>query len=312
MTTSSIASELEPRQRKTGAAWYWSVFAQRHRLPPIEATWPNLSLLRQVVHGFAGVPYENASEILSLIENGPRPRLPEQMIEEHLEIGTGATCYALARALHELLCCYGFDPQFHLGRVGDARPQKSFAPNHAALSVEVDEGVHICDPGMLLHEPLRVGKPGEIVVHHGAREVTVLTQPHADSLTSMLVQTVSGFRQLAFIDLTPIDELAFMKSWQRSFEPLLPAEFLFLSQFDGDALWTVSDRFVTKRDRNGIARRPIGFLEIAGRWGLPEELLERAWHCTPHSHGLARIRAKLRRGLCSALDVAKRRVDYFP
>jgi arylamine N-acetyltransferase len=269
-------------------------------------------LLRQIVQRFAGLPYENASELLALHERGPEPRLPEQVVEEHLESGTGATCFGLTCALEELLRCYGFEPRLHLGRAGDARPLRPFVPNHAALSVVLEQRIHLCDPGMVLHQPLQVGAPGEVQAHRGAREVTVLTQPREHGLVSELVETGSGFRQICFVDLSPLTREAYLAAWRRSFDPLLPAEFLFMSQFDGEALWTLADRFLTRRDRGGQSRRRVELLQIAGRWGLPEDLVRRAWLCTPHSHRHARIRATVRRKVFSVLQLAQRRVDYFP
>jgi hypothetical protein len=315
MTSSPILTHLDPRPSETDAPWYWRSFVQRHRMPAIGSSRPDLALLRRVVLGFAGVPYENASEMVSLLEHGPAPRMPEQVIEEHLAVGTGATCYALTASLHELLRLYGFEPRLHLGRAGEARPVPSFVPNHAALTVDLDRRIYLCDPGMVMHQPLAVGAPREIIPHDGAREVTILTQLHpvsARGVASVLMETAAGFRQIGFVDLSPVGEEAFLASWRASFDPLLPAEFLFMNQFDGEAFWTLADRFLIRRDPKGQSRRPAGFLEIAGRWGLPEDLVRRAWLHTPHSRGPARIRASLRRGLSSALEVARRRVDYFP
>jgi arylamine N-acetyltransferase len=268
--------------------------------------------LRQVIVGFAGVPYENASELVVLHARGREPRLPAQMIEDHLEMGTGATCYALTAALAELPRLYGFEPCLHLGRAGDARPDRKFVPNHVALSVTLAEGTYLCDPGMVLHEPLSIGGSGEVVAHHGAREVTILTQLHDPCIVSELVESATGFRQIGFVDLSPITEDTFMASWRASFDPLLPAEFLFMNQFDGESLWTLSDRFLTRRDRRGHTRTVVDLVQIAGRWGLPQDLVRRAWHHTPHSRGSARVRATLRRSLSSILEVAHRRIDFFP
>ncbi len=309
MTSSSIATDPSP---KTVVPWYWSAFLKRHRLPPIDSGQADLALLHRVVLGFSGLPYENATELVSIVERGPTPRLPEQVIGDHLELGGGATCYGLTYALRELLLLYGFAPRLHFGRAGDDRPNASFRPNHVALSVDLDRRRYLCDPGMVLHTPLAVGAAGEIVAHHGAREAIVLTEMHEHDLVSQLVETSTGFRQACFVDLSPIGDPAFLASWRASFDPLLPAQFLFMNQFDGAILWTVTDRFLTRRDGRARARRAVELYEVASRWGLDENVVKRAWLHTPHSRTPARMRGTIRRKLHSILDEACRRIDYFP
>ncbi len=104
----------------------------------------------------AKVPFENASKIVrhSEVEDPEKkPRTPDVFWEDHLELGTGGTCFARVAAFDALLSGLGFRTRRTLGQVRQAG-------DHAALFVETPEGETIADVGFPLPAllPARSGR----------------------------------------------------------------------------------------------------------------------------------------------------------
>jgi len=118
---------------------------------------PGLGLLEALFSRFISrVPFESASKILrNAAESDParKPRRPDAFWREHLETGSGGTCFARAEAFRALLLELGFSARRALGRVRNAF-------DHAALFVERDGRSFLCDAGYPLPFVLPA-EPGE-------------------------------------------------------------------------------------------------------------------------------------------------------
>ena len=92
------------------------------------------------------VPFENASKIVrdaEVAEEPAKPRTPDVFWADHLERGTGGTCFARVAAFDALLTELGFRTRRVVGQVRN--------PNdHAALFVETPRGETIADVGFPL------------------------------------------------------------------------------------------------------------------------------------------------------------------
>lgn len=122
---------------------------------------PGLGFLEALFSRFVSrVPFENASKILrNAAESDParKPRRPETFWREHLETGSGGTCFARVEAFRELAVSLGFPARRALGRV-----RLDF--DHAALFVERDGRTFLCDIGY----PLPFVVPAEPGDYDGA------------------------------------------------------------------------------------------------------------------------------------------------
>lgn len=103
----------------------------------------------------AKVPFENASKILrdaEIADPNEKPRTPDVFWGDHLERGTGGTCFARVAAFDTLLTALGFRTRRHLGMVRNHQ-------DHAALFVETPAGEVIADVGFPLPAllPARAG-----------------------------------------------------------------------------------------------------------------------------------------------------------
>lgn len=103
----------------------------------------------------AKVPFENASKIArhaEVADASAKPRTPDVFWAEHLEAGTGGTCFARVAAFQWLLTELNFKSRRVLGKV-----QRD--DDHAALLVETAAGESIVDVGFPLPAilPARAG-----------------------------------------------------------------------------------------------------------------------------------------------------------
>ena len=109
----------------------------------------DLSDLRQLSVAFSRLPYENLSKIL--VSDQARPRLPLEVMTDHLELGTGGTCFSLTELLRVLASSSGlrcFPVLAHM---------RQGANIHCALRVEAGKRAYLVDPGYLLPRPLELG-----------------------------------------------------------------------------------------------------------------------------------------------------------
>jgi hypothetical protein len=101
------------------------------------------------------VPFESASKIRrnAAVEIlAEKPRVPEVFWSEHLELGTGGTCFARVAAFAELAKALGFESRKIVGSIGTPS-------SHAALLFSLDGRTWLADVGYPLPEirPLESG-----------------------------------------------------------------------------------------------------------------------------------------------------------
>lgn len=301
-------------QREAGSyAEYWTAFMSREGLPDPKFSLPDRALLEQIVRAFSHIPYENATQLLMVHRSRPRPRRPAQLITEHLAQNSGGTCYDLAYSLAELLRIYGFTAEIHRGWVGPAtRDERNIRlGNHAAVIVRLGRDRFLCDPGMILQAPVPVGSKPYIVEH--ARESPVLSELDFDGRLHLMIRGPKGFTDLCRLDPKPLSEAEVEEMWSASFNPILPAEHLFLNRVMNGELWSLADIFLSRRDSTGrVTVSEPSWQAIAAMFQMPPTLLIDAWRCTPHSSSSAQLKRKVRRWLADGANYVRAKVAYFP
>ncbi len=110
---------------------------------------PSLPYLRELFRAFnERIPFESASKIVrdrEIVEASEKPRRPDLFWGEHLERGTGGTCFARVAAFEALLVDLGFPSRRVIGAIGSAR-------NHASLAVRLAGQEWLADVGYPLPE----------------------------------------------------------------------------------------------------------------------------------------------------------------
>jgi arylamine N-acetyltransferase len=187
-----------------------ALFEERHgRTPPDGSP----ATLVELVRRFSALPYENLSKILA-----PGPRMPLTVVREHLELGTGGTCFSLAELLGRLARAAGFSAHPVMAHM-------RHGPNvHCALRVEASNGAaFLVDPGYLLPgpRPLAPGPVGEpapgqpLLVPAGSRQGPPADTPAGD--VDLFTHEPGGLVwRYRFSHPAPTRE-AFWAHWQRSF-----------------------------------------------------------------------------------------------
>jgi len=124
---------------------------------------PGLELLRQILSGFSHLPYENLSKIIKFHRYGEneeqRLRLPEEVMEDHLRLRLGGTCFSLTFCLQSILMHYGF-PAYVV--MGDMKTGRNI---HCAIVVMLDDVKYLVDPGYLLRQPMALD-PNQPRLYH--------------------------------------------------------------------------------------------------------------------------------------------------
>ena len=280
----------------------WERFIRHHRLPELCSERPSTSLLERVCQLFTEVvPYENATKFLQRARVGPVPRTPSCLLSEHLEFGTGGTCYALSYSLRDLLVRYGFQAELCLGRVSDG-PVTYFRPNHAAVLVSLGGFAYLADPGMLFRGVVRLPDPGESRVDLNTRETALRFSrprliPGTPDMVHVDLNGARGFTHRLSLELTTTGDQYFLRTWGRSFDSIAPDERLYLSRFVRTKLWALENRVFTVLGAEGVeSSRWVTVAEAAFLFGFPRALVENAFALTPFSRKGSRIKQRLRFG----------------
>jgi len=117
----------------------------------------DLSLLTALTQAFLRFPYENLTKILRAHEEpdpAKRLRTPEVVLDDHINIGAGGTCFSLTYFFHSILSRCGFNCYPVLC-------DRSYGPDtHCALITKVGTEEYLVDPGYLLQYPLRIPERG--------------------------------------------------------------------------------------------------------------------------------------------------------
>jgi arylamine N-acetyltransferase len=172
---------------------------------------PGLGFLEALFVRFnARVPFENATKILrdrEVATLAEKPRTPEIFWADHLEHGSGGTCFARVAAFDALLSALGFRTRRLLGRVerdGD----------HAGLAVETPAGEVLADVGF----PLPALLPAHAETVETALAELAITRTPRGTAVAWLDGVPEGPRALELFSET-VSEESFAEHWRRTFHP---------------------------------------------------------------------------------------------
>jgi arylamine N-acetyltransferase len=171
---------------------------------------PGVGLLERLFVRFnARVPFETASKILrdaEPLDAEDKPRRPALFWREHLESGTGGTCFARVAAFDAVLGALGFRSRKIVGRV-----VQDF--DHAALAVETDSGPVLCDVGFPL-PALLPARAGEVETPLGPVRVATTDRGLAAELGG-----VPEGPQRVELFLAEVPEPEYARLWRATFRP---------------------------------------------------------------------------------------------
>ena len=174
----------------------------------VPARSPSLAYLRELFQAFnEKIPFESASKIVrhrEVEDPSEKPRRPEVFWRDHLERGTGGTCFARVAAFDGLLRDLGFSTRRTMGEI-------RFPRSHAGLLVPLEGRDWIVDvgyplPGIYPLESAGYDTPSGrlgVSVDEGAATLRFESGPEQG-------------RSIRF-ELAPIPEAEFEEAWRRTF-----------------------------------------------------------------------------------------------
>ncbi len=177
--------------------------------------------LTDLALAFSHLPYENLTKILAWDggRGGPALRPPRTVMEDHLRLGTGGTCFSLTELLRQLATAAGFSCHPVMAHM------RHGANIHCALRVEADGRPYLVDPGYLVRRPLpldapgaaRVGAAGEVMLVPAGSVAGVPPGVPPGDLDLFTVEDEGPRWRYRLSDRAP-GEAEFLGHWRRSFE----------------------------------------------------------------------------------------------
>jgi len=229
-------------------------------------------LVENVAAAFASLPYENLTKILKHDqEGGVARRGPQEVIHDHIRLGSGGTCFSLTAALLHILRGLGL-------RAEPILADRHYGENtHCALLVWLHEKPHLLDPGYLILKPLAL--PGtediEQVVPTDFNELILRHREQGSKIELHTRQQGALSHRLTFKP-EPAEESEFLEAWNASFGWEMMRYPLLTRVCEGDQLYLQGARF-QRRSREEVARSELSAAEdIARHFGLEEGLVKKA------------------------------------
>jgi arylamine N-acetyltransferase len=179
----------------------------------IQLNGPPRDVLRDVVTAFACLPYENITKIIKHAEAGSAEksrRYPEEVITNHIDWGSGGTCFSLTSALLHLVRSLGWKAEYILA------DRRYGLDTHCALLVWMDDVPHLLDPGFLIVDPIPVSS-AERGVETGFNRLILAPEGRNDRISLSTVRQDSKTYRLTY-KISPVDTSEFYQAWDASFD----------------------------------------------------------------------------------------------
>ena len=203
-----MAFILDPKQHDAGVR----LFLRHYNIS--ERRQPDLAMLQKILASFSHLPYENLSKIIKFHRHGAhaaeRLRLPEEVIEEHLRMRLGGTCFSLTFFLQAILQHHGF-PCYIV--MADMKAGKNI---HCAMIVMLEGVKYLIDPGYLLRQPLTLDPNRPRLYHTQFTGVELRFNPAHEAYEVFTFNRQEMKWRYRFVD-HPTSPEKFLQHWQASF-----------------------------------------------------------------------------------------------
>ena len=209
---------------RSGVRWGYLAFVARIdysdvardflRLVGIAPLRPDLAYLTKLARAFSRLPYENFTKIIragEVEDPKERPRMPDLVFADHVDLGTGGTCFSLTHFFRTVLEFAGFEAD-------PVMCDRSYGPNtHCALIVPLGRERFLVDPGYLMEKPLAVPKEGESVQRGDTSTIRLRRLGRSNQL--ILITERKGASKLRYrLRDVPVGEDLFHELWVDSFD----------------------------------------------------------------------------------------------
>ena len=176
------------------------------------------------------------------------------MLEDHLRLGTGGTCFSLTALFLHIVRALGFSAEPVLA-------DRPYGPDtHSALLVALDGRPHLVDPGYLVFTPVPVPAQGETRIATPFNDM-VLTPSPRGTLDLATCQSQVRKHRMTF-KLPGADPAEFLRAWHASFSWDMMRYPLLTRVTGGVQRYLQKHRFQVRR-REGAAHRALAPEDLA-------------------------------------------------
>ncbi|MFH1829871.1 MAG: arylamine N-acetyltransferase [Pseudomonadota bacterium] len=219
-------------------------------LPPAK---PDHAFLCKLTRAFNRLPYENLTKVIRATKTADpekRLRTPDVILEEHIDMGAGGTCFSLTYFFQQVLFFAGYDswPVFC---------DRSYGPDtHCAIIVPLSNMRFLVDPGYLMEEPLVIPTFGDSVQHSPTGMLRLMRLGTSKQL--LLITERKGKTRIRYrLRDEPVSAIHFRSRWIDSFEWAMMRH-LCVSRQTGTGQLFMRDGVVRFTDKTKRAQDRIG------------------------------------------------------
>jgi arylamine N-acetyltransferase len=241
----------------------------------IDKSGPALDVLERVGRAFARLPYENLTKIIRQAETGTvaeARRGPSEVLSDHLQFGSGGTCFSLTATLLHLVRALGFEAQPILAD----RPYG--ANTHCALLVWIEGQPHLLDPGFLITRPVFLPQHSEFKLQTRFNDIILAPTSGGEKVDLITLQGSQRTPRITF-KTQPVDADEFLKVWDASFDWDM-MKYPLLTRVSGNQQLYLHGNRLQVRDRTAVQRGEIDpetlVERIAQEFGVAPEIVRKA------------------------------------
>lgn len=248
------------------------------RLARLKINRPDLSSLETLMRAFSRFPYENFTKIIRAKEYSgeDRMRLPDRVLCDHIDLGTGGTCFSLTYFFGQVLRSLEYD-------IYPVLCDRSYGPDtHSALVAKIGDEKYLVDPGYLLEKPLPILRSGE------ARETGLASATRllrlGESTQLLLFSERAGRSKLRYkLKDVPVMPDVFKRRWLDSFDWAMMRHPC-ISKMTADGQLFMRDG-VMRRGKRDCREQETIINAFAGRvskaFGIDSKTVDHALSCIP-------------------------------
>jgi arylamine N-acetyltransferase len=203
---------------------------------------PDLHLLDKLVKAFAALPYENVTKIIRFHNFSgweERLRKPAEVVEDHVRIASGGTCFSLTETLGSMLQALGFECHY---RMADMHYGIDI---HCALIVTLGDSRFLVDPGYLLGRPVPLPSARSVTIDTPFNTVRI---ERGEGSYNLYTQEKGNEKWRYRLKDSAVSEAEFKDHWIRSFSFNMMNNILITRATEEGHLY-VRDRHFSKTSR---------------------------------------------------------------
>ena len=236
----------------------------------------SLEMLSNVARSFSYIPYENLTKIIKKDEIGDvssARRNSREVIQGHIDYGTGGTCFALTDTFLNLVRQLNWQAEPILA-------DRKYGENtHSALLVWIDDKPHILDPGYLIIKPIPINSKEETLITTSFNKLVLVPTNNGEKIDLYTIQQGNKTYRLTF-KTSPADKSEFLKAWESSFDWDM-MHYLVLTRVIDNMQVYMQDNKLQFRSLNNLQRTELDSMaqkeRIHSDFGIDEKIINKAF-----------------------------------